>query len=109
MATGGANFNNLLKDARHDVLPEIDFVAHARSLGAIAEKAQSIADLEAALKRARKADRTTVIVIDTDPLVSTEAGGHWWDVAVPEVSSRKEVKAARRNYEEKVKLQRVGD
>jgi len=109
MATGGANFNNLLKDARHEMLPDIDFVAHARSLGAIAEKAQSIADLEAALKRAKKADRTTVVVIDTDPLVSTEAGGHWWDVAVPEVSVRKEVKAARKTYEEKVKLQRVGD
>ena len=109
MATGGANFNNLLKDARHEMLPDIDFVAHAKSLGAIAEKAQSIADLEAALKRARKADRTTVVVIDTDPLVSTEAGGHWWDVAVPEVSVRKEVKAARKTYEEKVKLQRVGD
>jgi 3D-(3,5/4)-trihydroxycyclohexane-1,2-dione acylhydrolase (decyclizing) len=109
MATGGANFNNLFKDARHEVLPDIDFVAHAKSLGAIAEKAQSIADLEAALKRAKKADRTTVVVIDTDPLVTTEAGGHWWDVAVPEVSARKEVKAARKAYEEKVKLQRVGD
>jgi 3D-(3,5/4)-trihydroxycyclohexane-1,2-dione acylhydrolase (decyclizing) len=108
-ATGGANFNNLLKDARHDVLPDIDFVAHARSLGAIAEKASSIADLEAALSKTRKNDRTTVIVIDTDPLISTEAGGHWWDVAVPEVSSRKQVKSARRAYEEKVKLQRVGD
>ena len=38
MGTGGASFNNLLKDARHEVLPEIDFAAHAASLGAIAEK-----------------------------------------------------------------------
>ncbi|TIP34293.1 MAG: 3D-(3,5/4)-trihydroxycyclohexane-1,2-dione acylhydrolase (decyclizing), partial [Mesorhizobium sp.] len=60
MATGGANFNNLLKDARH------------------------------------------VLVIDTDPLISTEAGGHWWDVAVPEVSARREVNAARKKYEEAV-------
>src|SRR3546814_1689119 len=29
-ATGGAPFNNLLADTRHEVLPEIDFVAHAR-------------------------------------------------------------------------------
>jgi 3D-(3,5/4)-trihydroxycyclohexane-1,2-dione acylhydrolase (decyclizing) len=105
MATGGANFNNLLSDARHEVMPEVDFVAHARSLGAIAEKAASIADLEAALKKAKKADRTTVVVIDTDPLVTTEAGGHWWDVAVPEVSARKEVKAARKAYEQARKLQ----
>ncbi|BCH23204.1 3D-(3,5/4)-trihydroxycyclohexane-1,2-dione acylhydrolase (decyclizing) [Mesorhizobium sp. L-8-3] len=109
MGTGGANFNNLLKDARHELLPEIDFAAHAASLGAIAEKVTSIADLEAALGRAKKNARTTVVVIETDPLISTEAGGHWWDVAVPEVSSRKEVEKARKTYEDKVKLQRVGD
>ncbi len=109
MATGGANFNNLLKDARHETLPTVDFAAHAASLGAAAEKVQSIADLEAALGRARKNDRTSVVVIDTDPLISTEAGGHWWDVAVPEVSVRKEVKAARKAYEKARVLQRVGD
>ncbi|MGC4026013.1 MAG: 3D-(3,5/4)-trihydroxycyclohexane-1,2-dione acylhydrolase (decyclizing) [Mesorhizobium sp.] len=109
MATGGANFNNLLKDARHEQLTEVDFTAHARSLGAIAEKAACIAELEAALGRAKSNDRTTVIVIDTDPLISTEAGGHWWDVAVPEVSSREQVNAARKNYEQAVKLQRVGN
>ncbi len=54
MATGGANFNNLLKDTHHATLPEIDFVAHARSLGAIAEKVTSIADLETALKRVER-------------------------------------------------------
>ncbi|MDI6025770.1 3D-(3,5/4)-trihydroxycyclohexane-1,2-dione acylhydrolase (decyclizing) [Corticibacterium sp. UT-5YL-CI-8] len=109
MATGGANFNNLLKDARHEVLPEVDFVAHAASMGAVTEKALSIADLEAALSRAKSNDRTTVIVIDTDPLISTEAGGTWWDVAVPEVSERVEVNDARKGYEQAVKRQRVGD
>ncbi len=89
MATGGANFNNLLKDARHDELPPIDFAAHAASLGARwRRRSSSIADLEAALKRAKDSDRTSVVVIETDPLVTTEAGGHWWDVAVPEVSQR---------------------
>ena len=49
---------------------------------------------------ARSADRSSVIVIDTDPLaISTEAGGHWWDVAIPEVSDRAEVAAARASYE----------
>ncbi|MER8365502.1 3D-(3,5/4)-trihydroxycyclohexane-1,2-dione acylhydrolase (decyclizing) [Mesorhizobium sp. M1348] len=100
MATGGANFNNLLKDARHETLPEIDFAAHAASLGAIAEKVPSIAGLETALVQAKKNTRTTVLVIDTDPLVSTEAGGSWWDVAVPEVSARPQVNAARKKYEE---------
>ncbi|MEP7454405.1 3D-(3,5/4)-trihydroxycyclohexane-1,2-dione acylhydrolase (decyclizing) [Phyllobacterium sp. SB3] len=109
MGTGGANFNNLLKDSKHEVLPDIDFAAHARSLGAISEKVASIAELETALTRAKDNDRTTVIVIDTDPLISTEEGGTWWDVAVPEVSQRSQVNAARKDYEQKLKLQRVGD
>ncbi len=108
-ATGGAPFNNLLRDARHEALPEVDFVAHARSLGAEAVKVHSIAELETAFRKARVAKSTQVIVIDTDPMGSTDAGGFWWDVAVPAVSDRKEVGAARREYEDARKLQRVGD
>lgn len=98
-ATGGASFNNLLRDARHEVLPEIDFAAHAGAMGAIARKVAGLAELESALAEARGHDRTSVVVIDTDPLVSTDAGGHWWEVAVPEVSVRDEVKAARKRYD----------
>jgi 3D-(3,5/4)-trihydroxycyclohexane-1,2-dione acylhydrolase (decyclizing) len=108
-ATGGAQFNNLLSDARHEVLPEVDFVAHARSMGAGAVKVGSIAELEDAFKAARAARSTQVIVIDTDPFGSTEAGGSWWDVAVPAVSDRAEVGAARREYEDALAVQRFGD
>ncbi len=107
MATGGANFNNLLKDTRHEVLPEIDFASHAAAMGAWARKVFSVAELESALREAEKVERTTVLVIDTDPLISTEAGGHWWDVAVPEVSVRPSVNAARREYEDALKGQRL--
>jgi 3D-(3,5/4)-trihydroxycyclohexane-1,2-dione acylhydrolase (decyclizing) len=100
--TGGRPFNNLLADTRHETLPEIDFAGHARSLGATAEKVDGIAGLEAALVRAAASDTSYVIVIDTDPAIVTEAGGHWWDVAVPEVSARAEVQAARRAYENKL-------
>ena len=93
-ATGGAAFNTLWQDSPHTTASDIDFVAHAASLGAISEKADSIEALELALKRARGSDRTHVIVIDTDPAIAT-AGGAWWDVAIPEVSSRAEVDAAR--------------
>ncbi|WP_181708620.1 3D-(3,5/4)-trihydroxycyclohexane-1,2-dione acylhydrolase (decyclizing) [Chthonobacter rhizosphaerae] len=106
MATGGANFNNLLKDAHHVRLPEVDFAAHAAALGAISAKVGSIGELEAALKGARDNDRTTVAVIDTDPLITTEDGGHWWDVAVPEVSDRPEVRRARADYEAAIARQR---
>jgi 3D-(3,5/4)-trihydroxycyclohexane-1,2-dione acylhydrolase (decyclizing) len=107
--TGGAPFNNLLADARHETLPDIDFAAHAASLGARSEKVGGIAELEGALGRARASDRTYVIVIDTDPMIFTEAGGAWWDVAVPEVSEREEVRAARAAYEAARHNQRTGD
>jgi 3D-(3,5/4)-trihydroxycyclohexane-1,2-dione acylhydrolase (decyclizing) len=108
MATGGANFNNLLKDARHEVIPEIDFRAHAASMGAVAVKVASISELEQAIEASKKNDRTSVIVIDTDPLITTDEGGHWWDVAVPEVSPRAEVNKARAAYEKALADQRIG-
>jgi len=107
MATGGANFNNLFKDAYHEVMPEIDFAKHAESMGAWSRKVSSVGELETALKEAAGIDRTTVLVIDTDPLVTTEAGGHWWDVAVPEVSVRPQVNAARKEYEQALKAQQL--
>jgi 3D-(3,5/4)-trihydroxycyclohexane-1,2-dione acylhydrolase (decyclizing) len=55
--------------------------------------------LESALDRARVSTRTHVIVIETDAVASTDAGGAWWDVAVPEVSPRPEVVEARAQYE----------
>jgi len=93
-ATGGAPFNNLFADTRHVAMPRIDFRAHAESLGAIAEKVAGVSELESALGRARAAPRTAVVVIDTDPAIGTKAGGHWWDVPVPAVSTRAEVAAA---------------
>ncbi len=108
MATGGANFNNLLKDARFEVMPEIDFRAHAASMGAIAVKVSSITELEQAIEASKKNDRSSVIVIDTDPLITTNEGGHWWDVAVPEVSPRAEVNKARAAYEQARAAQRIG-
>ncbi len=108
MATGGANFNNLLKDSRFEVMPEIDFQAHAASMGAIAVKVSSITELEQAIEASKKNDRSSVIVIDTDPLITTNEGGHWWDVAVPEVSPRAEVNKARAAYEKARASQRIG-
>ena len=104
---GGESFNNLLQDADHVTLPAIDFAAHAASLGAKSLKVANLAGLEDALRQARGSHETTVIVIDTDPLASTDAGGHWWDVAVPEVSARGEVVAARERYEDALALQRI--
>ena len=98
-ATGGASFNNLLDDSYHVNAANIDFAAHAGSMGAHVVKAGSVEALEAALQAAKGAALPTVIVIDTDPMPGTGAGGSWWEVAVPEVSVRAEVRAARTTYE----------
>ena len=102
MGTGGAEFNNLLDHTRHQVPSAIDFVKHAESMGGKAQKVGSIAELEAALAE-RDQPGVKVIVIDTDPYPSTQEGGYWWDVAVPEVSQRVQVNAARESYEAAIK------
>ena len=68
-----------------------------------AQDASTVMRLETAMARAKASARTYVIVIDTDPDISTEAGGAWWDVAVPEVSERSAVGAARAEYEAHIK------
>ncbi len=108
-ATGGESFNNLLDTARRENPSEIDFAAHAASMGALSEKVGSVAELEAAMARARAADRSYATVIETDPAASTKAGGHWWDVAVPEVSDRAEVRSARAAYDAARRDRRSGE
>ncbi len=103
--TGGAPFNNMLDDSYHVNAANIDFVSHARSMGAKVVKAADIAQLEAEMQKAKTASIPTVIVIDTDPMPGTGAGGTWWDVAVPEVSTRKEVNEAREGYENATRRQ----
>lgn len=97
--TGGAPFNNLLEDCHSAEAgaPTIDFAAHAAALGANAEKVADLTALEEALNRARHSDKTYVISIDTDPY-QTSDGGYWWDVAVPEVSTRDQVNQSRIDY-----------
>ena len=107
MGCGGAEFNNLLDHAVGGENSNIDFAKHAEAMGATSLKVGSIARLEEALAKRAEAKGPYVIVIDTDPYPSTESGGTWWDVGVPEVSERGEVNAARAKYETNKKLQRA--
>ncbi|QND24605.1 3D-(3,5/4)-trihydroxycyclohexane-1,2-dione acylhydrolase (decyclizing) (plasmid) [Rhizobium leguminosarum bv. viciae] len=106
---GGAEFNNMYKDCNVDVQPEIDFVAHAASMGAHAEKIGSIAELEARIVAARERNIPSVLVIDTDAVPGTDAGGHWWDVAVPQVGGPERLEQARARYNENATNQRAFD
>lgn len=107
IASGGAEFNNLYKDCALEAEVEIDFVAHARSMGAHAEKASGTADLEARIVAARGRDRPTVIVIDTDPAPGIAAGGHWWDVAVPQAGDLERLEDARKRHAANAAFQRA--
>jgi 3D-(3,5/4)-trihydroxycyclohexane-1,2-dione acylhydrolase (decyclizing) len=100
-------FNNLIADARIIDEVRVDFAAHAAAMGCRSETVGSIAELEAAFMRARDADRTTVIAMQTDAYSWTE-GGAYWEVGVPEVSDRPEVVAARAAVEAGKSNQRVG-
>jgi 3D-(3,5/4)-trihydroxycyclohexane-1,2-dione acylhydrolase (decyclizing) len=104
---GGASFANLFADSRVERFVPVDFAAHAASLGCVAETVASIAELEDAFARARRAERTTVIVLRTDPHAWTQ-GGAFWEVGVPAQSERPAVREARSRLDEGKGAQRVG-
>jgi 3D-(3,5/4)-trihydroxycyclohexane-1,2-dione acylhydrolase (decyclizing) len=103
-ATGGASFNNLLGEAA----PRVDFVAHARSLGAQAEMARDLASLQSILKRAARSRKTYVAVIETDPRRGTAEGGAWWDVAVTAAPRSSSQEKARKAYDLARRRQKLG-
>jgi 3D-(3,5/4)-trihydroxycyclohexane-1,2-dione acylhydrolase (decyclizing) len=84
----------------------VDYVANARSLGAHAIKAETLAELKAALEEAKASTRITVVVVETDPGPKVPGYESWWDVAVPEVSTMPSVQEARASYEEARKRER---
>ena len=79
---GLPSFNNQLADTRIENLVRVDFAKHAESMGAIAVTVHSIGELEDAFRRAKQADRTTVIVIKVQPHHWTP-GDAWWEWACP--------------------------
>jgi 3D-(3,5/4)-trihydroxycyclohexane-1,2-dione acylhydrolase (decyclizing) len=105
---GAAAFNNRYEQGTRRALAiEPDYAAHAASMGALVEEVASLDELGEAFARARSAERTTVIVIRTDPTTWTE-GDAWWDVGVPETSHRTEVTVAKAAHEAERKHQRLG-
>ncbi|KSV61824.1 pyruvate decarboxylase [Sinorhizobium sp. Sb3] len=104
---GGAEFNNMYKDSNIEEMPALDFVGHARSMGAHAEKAADIRDLEQKIVEARSRAKPTVIVIDSDAVPGTGAGGHWWDVAVPQTGGPERLDRAREHYNQSARDQRT--
>ncbi len=88
-----------------DRLP-VDLAANAASLGADVIAVETHAELVAAIAEARGSPRTTVIHVETDPLVPAPASPAWWDVPVAEVSALDSTRAARADYDRAKTAQR---
>jgi 3D-(3,5/4)-trihydroxycyclohexane-1,2-dione acylhydrolase (decyclizing) len=106
-AKGGASFNNLIKDCRVKEPFAVDFAKHAESMGALTRHVESLTELGQAMEWAKSTDRTTVITIVSDAFTWTP-GDAWWDVGVPAISDRAEVRNAYAAQKEGRKRQRVG-
>ena len=96
---GGSAFNNMYADCRSPLEqpPRVDFAAHAAALGCAVLAVDEIDGLAAAYAQARtsaRAGKPAVVVIRTHPSSWTDAGA-WWEVGVPEVSTRAEIADAR--------------
>lgn len=108
--TGNESFNNLISDCPTVEEPfVVDFEAHARSLGALAETVANASELEAAFTRAKSAQKTSVIVMKVDPYEGWTTEGHtWWEVGTPQVSANEKVRLAHREWEAGRLKQRSG-
>ncbi len=108
--TGNESFNNLISDCPTVSEPfAVDFEAHAKSMGALAETVASPAELAEAFKRAKAADKTSVIVMQVDAFEGWTTEGHtWWEVGTPEVSEHQKIRDAHAEVEAERARQRKG-
>ena len=108
--TGNESFNNLIADC--PTVPEpfgVDFEAHAKSMGANSETVTTPAEFGEAFKRAKAADKTSVIVMKVDPYEGWTKEGHaWWEVGTPHVSNSAKVTEAHVDWESSRSKQRAG-
>lgn len=89
-----------------EVLP-LDFAANARGLGAHVIEAGDLSEVSQALEEAKRAGRTTVIVVETDPEERVPSYESWWDVPVAEVAEMEAVEEQRDSYEESLESERT--
>ncbi|MGU3411039.1 3D-(3,5/4)-trihydroxycyclohexane-1,2-dione acylhydrolase (decyclizing) [Microbacterium sp. M1A1_1b] len=88
----------------------VDLAANARSYGVDVIEVQpgpdAIQDLRDAVRQAKANDHTTLVHINSDPLVYAPDGNGWWDVPVAQTSTLPSTQQARAAYEQQVAAQR---
>lgn len=92
-----------------EILP-VDLATNAESYGIdvirVEPTANAIADLAAAVTKAKASDRATLIHINSDPLLYAPDGEGWWDVPVAAVSTLESTQKARAEYLDTQKTQK---
>ncbi|MCE3554676.1 3D-(3,5/4)-trihydroxycyclohexane-1,2-dione acylhydrolase (decyclizing) [Pseudonocardia sp. RS11V-5] len=88
-----------------DVLP-LDLAANAESFGIRVIRTKTPSDFAAAIAEAKAAPDSTVIYVETDPLIGAPDSQSWWDVPVSEISELDSTKAARKVYDENKAIQK---
>ncbi|HFD15087.1 MAG TPA: 3D-(3,5/4)-trihydroxycyclohexane-1,2-dione acylhydrolase (decyclizing) [Rhodospirillales bacterium] len=107
-AKGIPGFNNQLEDCNIRELVPVDFAKHAEAMGAIGMSVRGIGEFEEAFRRAKEADRTTVIHIRVHPRDWTEGNGAWWETGTPGISVRDGVRKAFEEHLAGKRRQRLG-
>jgi 3D-(3,5/4)-trihydroxycyclohexane-1,2-dione acylhydrolase (decyclizing) len=82
-----------------DVLP-LDLAANAESFGIRVIRTKGPEDFAAAIADAKAAPDSTVIYVETDPLIGAPDSNSWWDVPVSAVAGIESTRAARKVYDE---------
>jgi 3D-(3,5/4)-trihydroxycyclohexane-1,2-dione acylhydrolase (decyclizing) len=105
-SVGSQRFGTKYRYRGTDETLPVDLAANAASLGARALYSSTIEEFESALREAVASDRTTVVQIETDPLVPAPDSEAWWDVPVAEVAGLQSTRDARAVYERDKATQR---
>ncbi|MDQ4008561.1 MAG: thiamine pyrophosphate-dependent enzyme, partial [Actinomycetota bacterium] len=84
----------------------VDLAANAQSLGVDVVRAGNADELAVAVKTAKAATHSTVIHVETDPLVPAPDSQSWWDVPVSETSTLESTRRARVVYDRHKATQR---
>jgi 3D-(3,5/4)-trihydroxycyclohexane-1,2-dione acylhydrolase (decyclizing) len=84
----------------------VDLAANAASLGAEVIRVMTAAEFTDAVKVAKANEHTTVIHVETDPMVYAPDSESWWDVPVSQVSALDSTQQAYETYAEWKRVQR---
>lgn len=103
-------YDGAAKNFQSEHILPVDLAANARSYGVdvieIDPSPLAIDELKAAVLAAKASTKSTVIHLNSDPLIYAPDGEGWWDVPVAQVSTTAETQRAYGEYQEQVKAQR---